>query len=76
MKVAILGATKGMGRAIARRMAERGDQVFLLGRDPEDLESHESDLKPVNWGAIWVIVTGLLVVGIGTGLAIALSPAG
>jgi len=48
----------------------------LRNRDPEDLESHESDLKPVNWGAIWVIVTGLLVVGIGTGLAIALSPAG
>ena len=29
----ILGATKGMGRALARRMAARGDELFLLGRD-------------------------------------------
>ncbi len=34
MKVVLLGATKGMGRALARRMAERGDRLFLLGRDP------------------------------------------
>lgn len=40
-------------------------------RDPAELESAESDYKPVNWGTLWVIVTGLLVVGIGTGLAIA-----
>lgn len=40
-------------------------------RDPTELETAESDNKPVNWGTLWVIVTGLLVVGIGTGLAIA-----
>ena len=33
VKVALLGATRGMGRALARLMAERGDTVFLLGRD-------------------------------------------
>jgi decaprenylphospho-beta-D-erythro-pentofuranosid-2-ulose 2-reductase len=45
MKVAVLGATRGMGRALARRMAERGDAVFLLGRDPRDLERSARDLE-------------------------------
>lgn len=45
MRVALLGATKGMGRALARLMAERGDQVFLLGRDPVDLERSARDLE-------------------------------
>lgn len=44
MKVAVLGATRGMGRALARRMAERGDAVFLLGRDQRDLEKSARDL--------------------------------
>jgi NAD(P)-dependent dehydrogenase (short-subunit alcohol dehydrogenase family) len=45
MKVAFLGATRGMGRALARLMASRGDQVFLLGRDPEDLARSARDLE-------------------------------
>ncbi len=45
MKVAFLGATKGIGRALARLMAERGDRLFLLGRDPEDLERSAEDLR-------------------------------
>ncbi len=45
MRVAILGATKGMGRALARRMAERGDALFLLGRDADDLERSARDLE-------------------------------
>ncbi len=45
MKVLLLGATKGMGRALARRMAARGDDLFLLGRDPEDLEKSAVDLE-------------------------------
>lgn len=43
-------------------------------RDPTEIDSEEQDSRPVNWGTIWVIVTGLLIVGIGTGLAIALTP--
>ena len=43
-KVAFLGATRGMGRALARRMAERGDALFLLGRRREDLERSAGDL--------------------------------
>ena len=45
MKVAFLGATKGMGRALARQMAGRGDQLFLLGRDAADLERSARDLE-------------------------------
>jgi short-subunit dehydrogenase len=45
VKVVILGATKGMGRALARLMAARGDQLFLLGRDAEDLERSAKDLQ-------------------------------
>ena len=45
MKAAVLGATKGMGRALARRMAQRGDAVALLGRDQRDLERSARDLE-------------------------------
>jgi decaprenylphospho-beta-D-erythro-pentofuranosid-2-ulose 2-reductase len=45
VKVAFLGATKGMGRALARLMAERGDTLFLLGRSLGDLESSARDLE-------------------------------
>lgn len=45
MRVAILGATKGMGRALARRMAERGDSLVLLGRDDADLDRSARDLE-------------------------------
>jgi decaprenylphospho-beta-D-erythro-pentofuranosid-2-ulose 2-reductase len=44
-KVAFLGATKGMGRALARRLAARGDAIFLLGRDLEDLGRSARDLE-------------------------------
>ena len=45
MKAVLLGATKGMGRALARRMAARGDRVFLLGRDAGDLARSAADLE-------------------------------
>ncbi len=45
MKIAFLGATKGMGRALARRMAERGDALFLLGRARDDLTRSARDLE-------------------------------
>jgi len=44
VRVAFLGATRGMGRALARRMAERGDRLFLLGRDPDELARSGADL--------------------------------
>jgi short-subunit dehydrogenase len=45
MKAAVLGGTKGMGRALARRMVERGDWVTVLGRDSEELVRSASDLS-------------------------------
>lgn len=45
MRVVFLGATKGMGRALARRMAERGDQLFLLGREAGELARSAADLQ-------------------------------
>ena len=44
MRIAFLGATKGMGRALARLMAERGDALCLLGRNQADLERSAADL--------------------------------
>jgi NAD(P)-dependent dehydrogenase (short-subunit alcohol dehydrogenase family) len=44
-KVVVLGATKGMGRAVARRLAQRGDALFLLGRDPSDLAASARDIE-------------------------------
>lgn len=45
MKAVILGATRGMGRAVARMMAERGDTLFLLGNDAEDVAKSAADLQ-------------------------------
>ena len=45
MKVVLLGATKGMGRALARRFAERGEALFLLGRDGDELALAARDLE-------------------------------
>jgi len=45
VKVAVLGATKGIGRAIARELATRGHTLFLLGRDEAELTLTADDLK-------------------------------
>ena len=50
MKVVFLGATRGMGRALARLMAQRGDRLFLLGRDPEELARSAQDLEVIAAG--------------------------
>lgn len=45
MKTAFVGATRGMGRALARQLAERGDALFLLGRDATELARSARDLE-------------------------------
>jgi decaprenylphospho-beta-D-erythro-pentofuranosid-2-ulose 2-reductase len=45
MKAVILGATKGMGRSMARQLAARGSELFLLGRNVEDLARSARDLE-------------------------------
>ncbi|MEM1202209.1 MAG: SDR family NAD(P)-dependent oxidoreductase [Acidobacteriota bacterium] len=51
MNVVFFGATKGMGRALARALAQRGDRLFLLGRDAEDLARSARDLEARSGGA-------------------------
>lgn len=50
----ILGGTSGMGRAVARALAQRGDRIFLLGIDEPELDKSAADLSvraksPVGW---------------------------
>jgi len=45
VKAVLLGATRGMGRAVARVLAARGERLFLLGRDPEQLARSAHDLE-------------------------------
>lgn len=45
MKVVLLGATRGMGRSVARELAGRGASIFLLGRKPEELARSAADLE-------------------------------
>jgi len=45
MNVVILGATRGIGRAVARQLAARGDRLFLLGRNSDDLARSATDLE-------------------------------
>lgn len=45
MKVLVFGATRGMGRAIARQLVERGDEVFVIGMPEEELAKTAADLE-------------------------------
>ncbi|MGH9381095.1 MAG: SDR family NAD(P)-dependent oxidoreductase [Thermoanaerobaculia bacterium] len=44
-RAVLVGATRGMGRALARCLAERGDRLFLLGRDVEEMARSAADLE-------------------------------
>lgn len=45
MKAVLLGATSGMGRALSRLLAARGDRLFLLGDVVESLKMSARDLE-------------------------------
>ena len=45
MNAAVVGASRGMGRAVARLLAERGACLALLGRDAAQLEASARDLE-------------------------------
>jgi decaprenylphospho-beta-D-erythro-pentofuranosid-2-ulose 2-reductase len=45
VKAVVLGASKGLGRAIARVLAEQGAEIYLLGRDRADLAQSAADLE-------------------------------
>jgi short-subunit dehydrogenase len=44
MKVIISGGSRGIGRAIAHRMAEAGHELVLIARSMEDLQAVEEEL--------------------------------
>jgi short-subunit dehydrogenase len=44
VKAVVFGGTAGIGRAIAQRLAERGDAVFVLGVGQDDLARSAADL--------------------------------
>lgn len=41
----VLGATGSVGRALVKRLVERGDSVLMMGRSPEKLEALSRDLS-------------------------------
>jgi NAD(P)-dependent dehydrogenase (short-subunit alcohol dehydrogenase family) len=45
VKAALLGGTKGIGRALGRLLAARGHEVCLLGRDLDELELSANDVR-------------------------------
>ena len=47
MSALIVGATSGLGRALGRVLAERGDDLLLVARDPADLATEASHLRTV-----------------------------
>ena len=59
LKVVILGGTRGIGRAVARRLAERGDRVHLLGRDADELARCAADLQARMPGGTDAVTTSL-----------------
>ncbi len=59
-RIVIVGGTKGIGRAVARRLAARGDHIALLGRDAADLAASAADLAARAPAGARPPVTGLL----------------
>jgi len=45
VNAALLGGTKGIGRALGRLLAEKGHEICLLGRDLDDLQRSANDLQ-------------------------------
>lgn len=60
MKAVLIGATRGMGRSLARLMAARGDSLALLGRDPEELRRSAADLETAGSPLVATVACDLL----------------
>jgi len=44
--------------------------ITIRAHEPGELDSSKSDYNPVNWSYVWIILSGVLILGIGAGLAI------
>ena len=73
MKAVLVGATRGMGRALARLLAERHDAMVLLGRSQADLDASARDLEAR--GAPAPVKTAALDLSVPTAFAHALDAA-
>lgn len=60
MKVVMLGATRGMGRALGRRLAARGDSIHVLARQPDDAAKCAEDLRVRGAAAVTTSTCDLL----------------
>lgn len=45
MKSVVIGASAGLGRALAETLAARGDDLFLVASDARDLEAMQADFR-------------------------------
>ena len=47
--------------------------LVIRAREPSELDSSRTDNNPVNWSYVWIILSGALILGLGAGLAIAMT---
>jgi short-subunit dehydrogenase len=53
----IVGATSGLGRSLSRVLAERGDDLILVARDPTDLGAEANHLRTVYGVTVFTVPT-------------------
>jgi len=58
VRIVVLGATSAIAQAAARIWAERGDELLLVGRDPQKLEAVAADLR-TRGGTVEMVVHDL-----------------
>src|SRR5207248_2553292 len=58
VRIVVLGATSAIAQAAARIWAERGEDLLLVGRDPQKLEAVAADLR-TRGGAVETVVHDL-----------------
>ena len=53
--IIVTGGSSGMGKAMAKRFVENGDNVVITGRSMEKLEAVEQEFKELNKGSIHAV---------------------